>query len=244
MAKKVEQTPAGLTLRESEDGTLAGSVSTRGKVAPTASPSLVENPSSSRGSKSETESNYSAYRNQELVYRSNLTESKIDKEAARQRSLEIIYEGFLEQGLDSDFILLEYDKGLYHLVFTKDQRSCYQITAFAEKEGKSVLVGFLHWNLDIDHLDSVEESPIDHIEVHPHYRRQGIATLLYREARAQSEILEIPCPVHNRVRTPEGDEWAIATGDPLPHIGCRWCGEGHREDKCDASWNDNYASQQ
>lgn len=59
---------------------------------------------------------------------------------------------------------------------------------------------------------STDDGVIQSIWVHEDYRRRGIATKLYREARkrASGSIR------HSSYRTQEGDDWAKAVGGYLP----------------------------
>ena len=58
-----------------------------------------------------------------------------------------------------------------------------------------------------------KEGTIQHIEIHPEKRRQGLATKLLKFGRElHSEIDSIPAPQHSETRTAEGDAWAQAQG--------------------------------
>lgn len=46
------------------------------------------------------------------------------------------------------------------------------------------------------------------VEVHPDYRRQGIATGMWRYAKAQGLN-----PTHELIKTEDGDAWSKAVGD-------------------------------
>ena len=59
---------------------------------------------------------------------------------------------------------------------------------------------------------------IQHIEIHPEKRRQGLATKLYKFGHDISgEIPSIPAPKHSEARTESGDSWAHAVGGEVPH---------------------------
>lgn len=252
MAKKVERTSAGLRIRESDDGTWAGSVATGGKTVPTV------DPLSTNGNIPElSENRYTQeidYLPQVAIYRSQIdplsqdeepfTSKQAKIEEARRRSMAIRYEGFLGASIEPTSVLVEYDIAPYRLVFHRNEQNLYQVTAFLPKDEMDLRIGFLRWNLDIED-DNLDVSRIDHIEVHPDYRRQGLATLLYREAVRESERLEIPCPIHHEVRTADGDAWAQSLGDIVPEIACGMCGEtGHHIGECPTSWDDNYGAYQ
>jgi len=53
---------------------------------------------------------------------------------------------------------------------------------------------------------------IDWVGVLPSHRRKGIATALLTRAREDGYTVN-----HSPVRSPEGQAWALSTGDPLPY---------------------------
>lgn len=66
-------------------------------------------------------------------------------------------------------------------------------------------VGFIAWNPG--------HGEIEDIETHPDYRRQGIATAMYRTAQDWSRQNGQIGLVHSSTRTHAGNEWAVAVGD-------------------------------
>ena len=58
-----------------------------------------------------------------------------------------------------------------------------------------------------------KDGTIQHIEIHPEKRRQGLATKLLKFGHEiHSEIDSIPAPKHSEARTAEGDAWAQKMG--------------------------------
>jgi uncharacterized C2H2 Zn-finger protein len=58
---------------------------------------------------------------------------------------------------------------------------------------------------------------IQHIEIHPEKRRQGLATKLYKFGHEINEdIPSIPSPKHSESRTASGNEWATKVGGEVP----------------------------
>lgn len=54
---------------------------------------------------------------------------------------------------------------------------------------------------------------IQHIEIHPDRRREGLATKLYKFGHEiHEDIPSIPAPKHSETRTAEGDAWAQSHG--------------------------------
>lgn len=66
--------------------------------------------------------------------------------------------------------------------------------------------------MGLDHTGEIQ-----HIEIHPDLRRQGLATKLYNFGHEiHEEIPTIPAPKHSDSRTASGDAWARAVGGELP----------------------------
>jgi GNAT superfamily N-acetyltransferase len=57
---------------------------------------------------------------------------------------------------------------------------------------------------------------LEHIEVAPRQRRQGIATGLWREAHRLATETGVTPPQHSPKRTKTGDAWARSLGESLP----------------------------
>jgi len=85
-------------------------------------------------------------------------------------------------------------------------------------------VGAMHWHPETGHLL--------YIEVHPYYRRKGIATAMWSAAKdfvtthGKDSPVPLQLPKHSDNRTPEGTAWAKSTRDPVPPIAsgvCRTC---------------------
>lgn len=76
-----------------------------------------------------------------------------------------------------------------------------------------------------------KDGRIQHIEVHPERRRQGLATKMLRMGNEIHEDIDsIPAPQHSDSRTEEGDAWAKAQGaEPAFE-------RVHREDYRSARW--------
>jgi GNAT superfamily N-acetyltransferase len=68
-------------------------------------------------------------------------------------------------------------------------------------------------SMSLDH-----DGTVNALEVHPDYRRQGLATKLWSMATEHAKTSkaergwDIPEPKHSTMRTPEGDAWARSTG--------------------------------
>lgn len=61
------------------------------------------------------------------------------------------------------------------------------------------------------------DGTIDHIEVHPELRRQGLATKLYNFGHElHGDIPSIPAPKHSETKTEAGQKWANAVGGEEP----------------------------
>lgn len=61
------------------------------------------------------------------------------------------------------------------------------------------------------------DGSIQHIEIHPEKRRQGLATKLYKFGHEIHEDIDsIPAPKHSVSRTSSGNAWAKAVGGGLP----------------------------
>jgi GNAT superfamily N-acetyltransferase len=61
------------------------------------------------------------------------------------------------------------------------------------------------------------EGTIQHIEVHPELRRQGLATKLYNFGHELNEDIDtIPAPKHSESRTAAGNAWATTVGGDVP----------------------------
>lgn len=62
--------------------------------------------------------------------------------------------------------------------------------------------------MGLDHLGRIQ-----HIEIHPEKRRQGLATKLFNVAtEVHQDIHTIPAPEHSDTRTSEGEAWARSKG--------------------------------
>jgi GNAT superfamily N-acetyltransferase len=75
-------------------------------------------------------------------------------------------------------------------------------------------IGHLHWSKEEREADDPEEytgdpGVISMIEVHPDYRRKGIATAMFNQAQQYR-----PKPLHSDDRSYEGDQWARKVGGP------------------------------
>lgn len=67
-------------------------------------------------------------------------------------------------------------------------------------------------SMGLDHKGTIQ-----HIEVHPEMRRQGLATKLYKFGHELHDDIEtIPAPQHSESRTDSGDAWAKSVGGVIP----------------------------
>jgi GNAT superfamily N-acetyltransferase len=73
-------------------------------------------------------------------------------------------------------------------------------------------VGRLYWR------DTEQGPEVGDVLVHPDYRRQGVASEMYRRASEHSGALL----GHSTIRTGAGDAWARAIGGPLPERAEGW----------------------
>jgi len=74
-------------------------------------------------------------------------------------------------------------------------------------------VGFIAWN--------PSHGEIEDIETHPDFRRQGVATSLYKKATEWSDENGQVAPRHSSIRTQAGHRWAIRVGgeaEPLEQL--------------------------
>lgn len=56
-----------------------------------------------------------------------------------------------------------------------------------------------------------ENPRVSWLDVHPDWRRKGVATGMWKYAQEQGLN-----PSHSTTRTPDGDSWAKSLGEPLP----------------------------
>lgn len=59
-----------------------------------------------------------------------------------------------------------------------------------------------------------EKGAITNIEVHPDFRRQGVATAMWNYANKVMPQFGGPSPQHSEMRTPEGEAWAKSVNAP------------------------------
>lgn len=79
-------------------------------------------------------------------------------------------------------------------------------------------VGKMTWLKGRSVLDPGREAgEILNLDVHPDFRRRGIASEMYRHGRAHT-----PAPQHSPERTPEGTAWAHAVGGHVPPLDDAW----------------------
>ncbi len=80
----------------------------------------------------------------------------------------------------------------------------------ANKEGSTI--GHVSWS-------PREDGSITDVFVEASYRRQGIASELFKRAtHLSSQFSDVPTPVHNSRRTASGDAWAKAVGGNIPEL--------------------------
>lgn len=69
---------------------------------------------------------------------------------------------------------------------------------------------------DLAYLDWEPSGELYYIKVPVEYRRQGLATKLWRSAQKFTSKSGLPPLRHSRYRTNEGDAWAKSLGEKLP----------------------------
>lgn len=60
----------------------------------------------------------------------------------------------------------------------------------------------------LEYADFQEETFIQNIKVEPSFQRQGVATLLYKQLKAETTF-----PIRHTMQTPEGSAWRESLGD-------------------------------
>lgn len=66
-------------------------------------------------------------------------------------------------------------------------------------------VGSLHWH--------PEQGTVTYLNVHDDYRRKGVATSMWNEAKTQARKNKLTPPVHSSSQSPDGRAWARSVGD-------------------------------
>lgn len=69
---------------------------------------------------------------------------------------------------------------------------------------------------DLAYIDWEPSGELYFIKVPAEYRRQGIATKLWRDAQEHARSLNLPPLTHSEYRTDAGDYWANSLGEKLP----------------------------
>lgn len=85
-------------------------------------------------------------------------------------------------------------------------------------------VGILAWGNpdapseeDENDIGAGTRGSVTWVETHPRYRRQGLATEMWKKAQEVAQSNEqIPEPEHSNTRTEQGDAWARKVGGRVP----------------------------
>jgi len=73
-------------------------------------------------------------------------------------------------------------------------------------------IGYIQW---ADEFDITEPGEVAYIWTHENYRRQGVATRLWIEARRRADNGDCNQPIHSDIRNTAGDLWAQSLGGDL-----------------------------
>lgn len=101
----------------------------------------------------------------------------------------------------------EHINGVQFQYDTPDWGESHPVHRITATGGEGTWAGSLVWS----------GKGIREVDVHPNFRRQGVATSLWNEGhRLASENAMIPAPKHSSDRTTAGDAWARSVGGRLP----------------------------
>jgi ribosomal protein S18 acetylase RimI-like enzyme len=90
----------------------------------------------------------------------------------------------------------------YH-VYTYSKGDSYTVNAKHRASGN--VIGNLVW--------SGPTGEVNNVEVMPEHRRNGVATMMWQEAKRYATDNEVVTPKHSPDQSDEGKEWAKKVGD-------------------------------